>query len=41
VLSGWKLPPTQLGDHNLIYKGLRAEGLGVNALVVQGLGVRG
>jgi hypothetical protein len=41
VLSGWKLPSTQLGDHSFIYKGLRVDGLGVNTLVMQGLGVKG
>jgi hypothetical protein len=41
VLSGWKLPWAQLGDHSLIYKGLRAEGVWVNTLVMQGLGVKG
>ena len=41
VLSGWKLPLAQLGDHDLIYKGLGVKGLGVNTLVMQGLGVRG
>jgi hypothetical protein len=40
VLSAWKLPTAQLGDHGLIYEGLRVEGLRVNTLVVQGLGVR-
>jgi len=41
VLSGWKLPHNQIGDHGLIYKGLRDEGLGVNTLVMQGLGIKG
>jgi hypothetical protein len=41
VLSGWQLPLAQLGDHDLIYKGLRAEGFGVNTLVMKGLWVRG
>jgi hypothetical protein len=41
VLSAWKLPPNQIGDHGLIYKGLTNEGLGVNTIVMQGLGVKG
>ena len=39
MLSGWKLHVAQLGDHDLTYKELRAKGLGLNALLMQGIGL--
>jgi hypothetical protein len=40
ILRGWQLSLAQLGNHSLIYKGLKIERLGDNVLVVRALGVR-